>query len=114
MPTDFQHQTTADALAQIRSAEHALDDVLASTADASTLGVIAGVYGQLTSVATSLIQAQTTADDALFTRLTVSLNAQAKSLKASEALIQHVVADAAVAGKVLGYLSQAAVLIAKL
>jgi hypothetical protein len=114
MPTDFQYQTSADALAQIRSAERELDTVLASTADAGTLGVLAGVYGQLTSVAASLIQAQTAADDALFAQLAGNLNAQAKSLKASEALIQHVVRDAVAAGKIIGYLTQAAVLIAKL
>ncbi|HWJ35344.1 MAG TPA: hypothetical protein VNR70_08755 [Steroidobacteraceae bacterium] len=78
------------------------------------LSVLAGAYGQLTSIAMSLIQAQTTSDDAVFTQVKISLNAQATSLQASQALIQHVIDDAAIAGKMIGYLVQAATLIAKL
>jgi hypothetical protein len=78
------------------------------------LSVLAGAYGQLTSIAMSLIQAQTTSDDAVFTQVKISLNAQATSLQVSQALIQHVIDDAAIAGKMIGYLVQAATLIAKL
>jgi hypothetical protein len=114
MPTPAQQQNNAQALAQIRSAEQALDNVIATTANPDTLNTLAGIYSQLTSVATSLIQAQTTADDGVFTQMAVSLNGQAKSLKASQALIQHLITDAATAGKIIGYLTQAAAFIARL
>ena len=114
MPTPAQQQNNAQALAQIRAAEQALDDVIANTANPDTLSALAGVYSQLTSIATSLIQAQTASDDTVFTQLAASLNGQAKSLKASEALIQHLITQAATAGKVIGYLTQAAAFIAKL
>ena len=114
MPTEAQFQSTAAALAQIRWAERTLDDVIASTANSDSLGALAAVYGQLTSVATSLIHAQTTSNDAVFTQVTIGLNAQAKSLKASQALIQHAIADAATAGKIIGFLAEAGALIAKL
>lgn len=114
MPTTEQSQNIAAALAQIRAAERGLDDVVASTADAEDLSVLAGVYSQLTSFAMSLIQAQTTSDDLLFDKVKINLNAQATSLQASRDLIQHAIDDVATAAKIIGYLAQAAALIAKL
>jgi vacuolar-type H+-ATPase subunit H len=114
MPTSIQLQNITAALAQIRSAEQSLDDVISKTADENKLKALATIYDHLTSTANTLIKMQTISDDAIFAKVTSALRAQANVLKADEALIQHIVTDAGKAGKIAGYLVQAATLIAKL
>lgn len=111
MPNTTQLQSVADALAQIRLAENALDDVIATTAGTESLRALAAIYSQLTSVATSLIRAQTTADDDVFKQVTTSLKVQANALKASEDSIKKIINNVKIAGTVLGYIAQAAEII---
>jgi len=107
-------KTVTDALAQIRLAENALDDVIATTVGTEKLRALAGVYNQLTCAATSLIRAQTTSDDNVFNQVKVSLKVQADALKASEASIQEIIKDAEIVGNILGYITEAVALIATL
>lgn len=114
MPTTAQYQGVIDALASIRLAESALDDLLATasgSAQAHTLNII---YSQLNGAVTLLIQAQMTADDAIFTQASASLKAQAAVLQASEQALQKIVADVGHAAKIIDYIAKAAALIAAL
>jgi hypothetical protein len=108
------HQGVIDALACIRSAEKALDDLLATTSDVNQLRALNTVYTQLHAVATLLIQAQLAADDMIFEHATASLKAQAAALKASEEALKKISADIGLAGKIIGYIVKAGTLIAVL
>jgi hypothetical protein len=106
MPTSTQTQAITDALAKINLAKQALDDMRNKTGDTATLSWITAVDDQLTDTATLLGQAQTAADDIVFTQVTTNLVEQANALKASEAKIKKIIGGAKIAGKVLGYIAQ--------
>jgi hypothetical protein len=112
--TTTPHQGVIDALACIRSAEAALDDLLATTAGSARLNALSSIYTQLHAVAALLIQAQLAADDSIFEHATASLKAQTAALKASEDALKKIVADIGLAGKIIGYIVQAGALITAL
>lgn len=114
MPTTAQYQGVIDALSSIRSAERALDDLLATTSGSGQLHVLNSIYSQLNGAATQLIQAQITADDKLFAQATASLKAQATVLQASEEALKKIVTNAGQAAKIIGYIAKASALIAAL
>lgn len=112
MPTTAQYQGVIDALASIRLAERALDDLLATTSGSGELHALNMIYSQLHGTATLLIQAQITADDSIFTHATASLKAQAAVLEASKEALQKIVSNAGQAAKIIGYIAEASALIA--
>jgi hypothetical protein len=114
MATDTQADSLIDALSEIRSAECALDDIIAEATTPSEMGGLSMVYSQLTATANMIVQAQIAADEATFAHVTAGLKAQSTVLQQNEATIQKITKDVDRAAEVAGYLAKAAGLIVSL
>jgi hypothetical protein len=84
------------------------------TADPVVLLQINNEYMAVKTVLDQAVNVQLATDDAVFAQATTGLKSQSKLLDGMQAQITSVVKDVALAGKMVGYVSQAVVLIAKL
>lgn len=107
MPHQDDKQNIGSAIANLRAAEQCLDDVIANTGDPDVLDELNAEYHALNDTITALVQAQTIADDAMFSEATQKLAQQAAALKAQEDHIKKTIANVGTAAKILGYIVQA-------
>jgi predicted nucleic acid-binding Zn-ribbon protein len=114
MPTPAQQQSITSAIAQIKAAEDALQTAINNTGDPDALNALQQQYQVLNTRNNLLLQAQVAADDATYTTITTTLKTEAATVQAQEAKIKQLIADVATAAKIIGYIAQAASLIAKL
>jgi hypothetical protein len=112
MPTPPQQLDVSSAIANVRSAEQSLNNIMSTTSDATVLAGLTASYRVLDNSLTTLLQAQMAADDATFTTATTNLKTQSATLKAQEAEIQKLVANVALAAQIVGYIAQAVTFIA--
>ncbi len=84
-----------------------------ATSDATSLMQIHSEYLAVQTVLNQAVNAQLAADDVIFAQATTVLKTQSKLLDGMEDQIKSVIKDVALAGKIVGYISQALVLIAK-
>jgi hypothetical protein len=85
-----------------------------ATADAVKLSQIANEATAVQTLIGQATQAQTAADNTQFGQITLSLKSQATVLQGMAAQITAIVADVALAGQIVGYITQALSLIAAL
>ncbi len=114
MATLNQKISVAGAIDAIRSAENLLTDQIQSSIDTLTAIKLTHEYNNLDSYLSELLHAQNAADDATFANATQALQSRTSGLQADEAAIKAIIADVATAGKVVGYITKALALIAKL
>ena len=114
MPTPAQTLDVSSAIANIRSAQQALDSIMATTGDSAVLSDLTATYRELDHQMTLLLAAQNAADDTAFAAATASLKARAGTLKDEEARVQKTVGKIAMAAHIVGYIAQAVTLIAAL
>jgi hypothetical protein len=107
MPDSQTSDHLTAAIANLRSAETCLDEVITRTGDPEILKELNTEYGMLTGLVAGLVQAQTLSDNGAFTTATAALNTKAADLKAQEAHIKKIITDVATAAKVVGYIAQA-------
>jgi hypothetical protein len=104
--TDLVNQLSL-LLAQILTTERASDDT-------ATIVQLANEYAAVNTLVGQATQAQLATDDALFGQLVSGLKTQSAMLTDMEAKIKSIVTDVAVAGKIVGFIAQAIVLIGRL
>ena len=114
MPTLNQQTLVSQAINAIRSAENLLTDQIQSSSDTLMAIKLTHEYNNLDSYLSELLAAQNAADDVKFANATQALQARADGLEADEKTINAIVGDVGVAGKIVGYITQALGLIAKL
>jgi gamma-glutamyl phosphate reductase len=107
-------QILLTAVMSIRSAEQLLVQASRATSDPATLTKISIEYNQLDSFLSQLLRAQAISDDAEFNNATAALREQASILDAEEKDIKNIVNDVAIAAKIVGYITEAMTIIAKL
>jgi hypothetical protein len=94
-----------------------LSDLLTAaraTTDSTKLVQINNEYMGIQSCVNMAAQAQAAENDVLFNQATSALKAQAKVLEDMETQVKKIISDAALAGRIAGYIVQALALIAKL
>jgi multidrug resistance efflux pump len=111
MPTSTQQLDLSSAIANLRSAEQSIDNLVALTGDPNTLAQLTTAQQMLNQAIQQLRQAQAIADDTLFSQAANALKAQAASLKSKEATIQSIISNTAIAAQVVGYVAQAVIYI---
>lgn len=109
-----QKQDLLKAVSSIRSAEQLLIQESRATADPAKLAQINAAYDQLDSFLSELLHMQAIADDAEFVNATAALKQQAAALQIEEDDIKKIVSNVGIAAKIVGYIAQAASIIAKL
>jgi hypothetical protein len=114
MPTLNQQTSVAGAIAAIRSAENLLTDQIQSSTETLTAIKLTHEYNNLDSYLSELLHAQNAADDSVFANATQLLQSQVSGLQADQASINTIISDVAIAGQVVGYITQALAFIAKL
>jgi ABC-type phosphate transport system auxiliary subunit len=114
MPTLDQQTALAGAISAIRNAENLLTDQIQAADNTLTAIKLTHEYNNLDSYLSELLQAQNAADDSVFANATKQLQSQVGGLQADQAAINSVIADVKLAGEVIGYITKAAALIAKL
>src|SRR5665647_1660894 len=107
MSTASQKQDLIDAISQIRFAEQLLLTESRSTSDTAKLIQINIEYTHLDSYLSQILHAQALADDTEFGNATAALKEQASALAIDQAGIGKIVGDVAIAGKIVGYITQA-------
>ena len=112
MPMSEQKQALLDAVTAIRSAQQALLQASRNTSDAAQLIQINTEYTHLDSCLSQLLHAQALSDDAEFGNACIALKTQSANLQAEVEGIDKVIKDVALAGKVVGFVAQAAKIIA--
>jgi hypothetical protein len=94
-----------------------LSDLLTAaraTTDQTALTQINNEYMGVQSCLNFAAQAQAAANDTLFNQATSALNTQAKVLEDMETQVKKIISNAALAGRIVGYIVQALALVAKL
>jgi hypothetical protein len=114
MPTLNQQTAVAGAITALRSAENLLTDQIQSSDDTLTAIKLTHEYNNLDSYLSELLHARNAADDLVFANATQQLQSQVSGLQADQAAINAIIADVALAGQVVGYITQALAFIAKL
>jgi hypothetical protein len=114
MPTLSQQTAVASAIDAIRAAENVLTDQIQASNDTLTAIKLTHEYNNLDSYLSELLHAQNAADDSTFSNATDALKSRTNGLQADEAAIKKIITDVATAGKVIGSITQALALIAKL
>lgn len=114
MPTEAQSKAISTAISSIRSAEDSLLDQGRQTTDPLVTTKISNEYSALDSVLTQLSHAQAIADDGLFQKAAAALQQEAVRLGAQAKAISGIIDDVGVAGKIAGYIAQAATALASL
>jgi hypothetical protein len=85
-----------------------------ATADNTKLIQINNEYMAVQSCMDQAAQAQAAADDALFKQATNALKTQAKKLEGMEDQIKKIISDVALAGRIVGYITQVIALVGQL
>jgi hypothetical protein len=114
MPTPEQGKSLLDAVSEIRAAQDLLREASYAASDVAVLIKINTAYTHLDSVITQTLHAQTVTDDVLFAGAVDALKQEASRLAAEEAQVKSIIADVNKAAKIVGYIGQAAGLIAGL
>jgi hypothetical protein len=114
MPQSQQQDAIAGAIDALRCAEILLTTEIRGSTDTLQAIKLTHEYNNLDFQLSALLHVQNAADDAAFTALTTSLKSQSDALQADAAAIQIIVADVALAGKIVGYIARALAFIAKL
>lgn len=114
MPTDDQKQGLGDAVDQIRAAQKALQKASEVATDADKAEEINTTYQKLQKLLSHVLQAEEAEDDEAFTDAKNAFSEETAVLQADQASIQAFVDDVAMAGKIAGYLAQAASFLAKI
>lgn len=114
-PVNPSDQITATSLAQQLSfLLTSLLQASRATSDPTKLIQLNSEMAAVQTVLNQAAQAQAATNDATFAQAAATLNAQAGVLSGMEAQITTIIADAATAGRAIGYITQALALIAKL
>ncbi len=98
----------------LTSAQSDLQDAADATADPDKLDKINAIYKVVQDCMDQAAQAQAAADDAEFKKATGDLKTEAKKLEDKEDEIKKIIADVALAGRIVGYIIQAIALIGSL
>jgi hypothetical protein len=85
-----------------------------NTADPAKLAQINNEMLAIQTLMSQAAQAQAASNDALFGQITQGLKTQASMLAGLEAQVATIVSDAAIAGRIVGYIGQAIALIGRL
>jgi hypothetical protein len=114
MPTEEQVAAVSSAIMAIRNAQILLTQQIRTASETLIAIKLTHEYNNLDSCLSSLLQAQNAADDTVFVATTGRIKSTADSLKADAATVQSMIKDVQIAGKLIGYVTQALALIAKL
>ncbi len=114
MPTPNQQKFVSSAIDAIRHAENLLTDQIQSSTVTLTAIKLTHEYNNLDSFLSELLHVQNAVDDVSFTSATQALQSRVGGLKADEAVIKTIIKDVSTVGKIIGYVTQALELIAKL
>lgn len=114
MPTPQKQSAIAGAIDAIRSAEILLTAQIRSCTETLQAIKLAHEYNNLDFQLSALLHAQNAADDAAFVAATTALKSQSASLQADADAIKKIVADVALAAKIVANVTRALAFIAKL
>ena len=114
MSNEAPKQTLLNVVSLIRAAEQSLIQVSRASSDPLVIAKINTEYNQLDSFLSQVLHTQALTDDTIFTTSTAALKQQARTLQTEENDIKAIVTDVGIAAKIVGYLAQAASMIATL
>ena len=114
MPTPQQQTAIAGAIDAIRSAEVLLTGQIRACNDVLLSIKLSHEYDNLDYQLSALLHAQNAVDDTVFASATAAIKSQTTVLKADADAIQKIVADVALAAKIVAGITRALAFIAKL
>jgi hypothetical protein len=106
--------TINQVIGKLTSAQSELQNAATATADPDALDKINDAYAVLQRLIDLRAQAQAAADDAEFKQAISNLKKEAKTLSDTEEEIKKIISIVAQAGRVVGYIAEAIVLISGL
>lgn len=112
MSIDAQKQNLLNAVSLIRASEQLLMQESRNSTDANTSIKINTEFQNLDSILSQLLHAQAIADDADFANAAAALKQLSSTLQIDQAQIQQIVTDVGTAAQIVGFLTQAAGLVA--
>lgn len=114
MPTNAQRDCIEGAIGQIQNTESELLGASLASSDPIELGKIKAQFDYLDSLLKQLVHTRLINDDAIFAQATATIKQTASHLAEQAASIGKVTSAVAKAGKIAGYLAQAATFLAGL